>query len=81
MKTEILILNVLDNHDPELVRAVPMRNAVEIEGGKDVSLSDLNAKLRRMEVAGEVILVNNEDTGAKWGITDKGKARLAKALD
>lgn len=81
MKTEILILNVLATHDPELVREIPMRNAVEIEGGKDVSLSELKSKLRGLELSGDVVCITNADSGSKWGITAKGQARLAKALE
>ena len=79
MNLDLTILDILERRDPELVREIPLRNETELESGEDISLADMKAKLRNLERDGHVVAVSNHDTGTKWGITDAGKMRLAKA--
>jgi hypothetical protein len=79
MNLDLIILDILERRDPELVREIPLRNETELESGEDISLADMKAKLRNLERDGHVAAVSNKDTGTKWGITDAGKMRLAKA--
>ena len=79
MKLELILLELLERRDPDLVREVPLRNEAELEGGKSVALAAMKSALRTMEQRGELVCVVSEDTGTGWGVTDKGKARLARA--
>jgi hypothetical protein len=79
MNIDLIILDILERRDPELVREIPLRNETELESGEEISLAEMKAKLRSLERDGHVVAVSNQDTGTKWGITDAGKMRLAKA--
>jgi hypothetical protein len=79
MNLDLIILDILERRDPDMVREIPLRNETELESGKDISLADMKAILRGLERDGHILGVGNQDTGNKWGITDAGKMRLAKA--
>lgn len=81
MNTELVILEILAGRAPDLVREIPLRNEVELMTGEEMSLSDLKVKLRALERNGEATFVSNADTGSKWTVTDRGRARLARARE
>ncbi|MEI7912543.1 MAG: hypothetical protein WCK77_23185 [Verrucomicrobiota bacterium] len=81
MNYEASILEVLARSVPNLVRELALRNRLELEMGVTVSLAFLSFRLRGLEASGDIIAVDNQDTGTKWTISDKGKARLAAARE
>ncbi len=81
MSIEVSILEILARRAPELVREVPLRNALEIELAEVVSLASIKTKLRALEVSGDVTAIPNADAGTKWTISDHGQARLARAKE
>ncbi len=46
---------------------------------REESLTEIRVACGQLEAADEIIGIVNPDTGAKWRIADKGRARLAGA--
>ena len=78
MNLEIAILQVLEAIHPRLEKQAVIVADVKNARVKSPTTSDVERALNKLEAKRHVVGVSNEDTGAKWKVTDSGIARLVE---
>lgn len=78
MNLELAILQVLEAIHPRMERQVVIVADVKNSSVKSPTTSDVERALSKLEGKRHVVGVSNEDTGAKWKVTDSGIARLVE---
>ena len=76
MNLETAILSTLAA-SPRAIPATVLAGFVPGFTGKDETLADINAALRRLEAKGHAKGTANEDRGTLWKETDDGRLRIA----
>lgn len=76
MNLELAILHTLAA-SPRAIPATVIAGFVPGFTGKDDTLTDINAALKRMERDGEVKGTANKDRGTCWKETDDGRLRIS----
>ncbi len=79
MNIQLQVLTALNLTEGFLVPEGSVYNAVVLAETRPPTRSEVGAALRTLEAAGEVVGVSNADTGTKWQIADKGRARVMNA--
>lgn len=78
MNLEIAILQVLEAIHPRLEKQAVIVADVKNSRVKSPTTADVERALSKLESKRHVVGVSNEDTGAKWKVTDSGIARLVE---
>ena len=76
MNIEVGILHVL-TASPRAIPASVIIGFLPTFTGKDETLTDTTAALKRMEAKGHVKGTHNEDRGTLWKETDDGRLRIS----
>ena len=81
MNLELCILKILSDAGTFMVNHGQIPIEVKLRGG-EFTFTDVNLALGRLEEKKHAIGISNPDAhgGAKWKLTDAGKARLAEAI-